>query len=262
MPRSSHGGRHELGQNSLNHHPTIDQLVNLVATTTGPVLEIGSGDGALTRELVRLKRPLTAIDIDEHRVTHLRRSLPTIQVEQANVLRHPLDASVIVGNIPFHITTPILRKLLTPGLWRHAFLITQWEVARKRAGVGGSTMMTAQTAPWFTFTLHGRIPSSRFAPRPNVDGGILGISRRGSPLVPLTDRAAYERFVRTVFTGPGGRLTRIVQRATQMNASETGRAFHRAAIDPRDLPRDLDASQWAILWATARDNAHRRREGI
>nr|WP_231980838.1 hypothetical protein [Tessaracoccus coleopterorum] len=38
-------------------------------------------------------------------------------------------------------------------------LLTQWEVARKRCGIGGSTMLTAQTAPWFTFDLHGRVPS-------------------------------------------------------------------------------------------------------
>jgi 23S rRNA (adenine-N6)-dimethyltransferase len=253
MPRSSHGGRHELGQNFLTHRPTIDRIVGLVAATNGPILEIGAGDGALTRSLIELGRPLTAIDIDEHRVARLQRLLPTARIEQADVLRHPLTAPVIVGNIPFHITTPILRRLLTKGTWQQTFLLTQWEVARKRAGVGGSTMMTAQTAPWFTFTLHDRVPSWCFRPRPSVDGGILGISRRGSPLVPSSERATYERFVQAVFTGRGGKMERIIQGATRLNAADTRRALAQANVDQRSLPRDLDATQWATLWeATGR----------
>lgn len=256
MPRSSHGGRHELGQNFLNHRPTIDRITSLVGETLGPILEIGAGDGALTRALADLGRPLSAIDIDEHRVRRLRRTLPKIQVENADVLRHPLDTAVVVGNIPFHITTPILRRLLSVGTWRHAFLLTQWEVARKRAGVGHGTMMTAQTAPWFAFALHGRIPSSHFTPRPNVDGGLLGISRRGSPLLPYAERAAYERFVRAVFTGSGGKLARILQRAARLDADGARRALDSAQISKRSLPRDLDAAQWVALWdATQRSGS-------
>ena len=120
MPRSVHGGRHELGQNFLNHRPTIDRITRLVDGTSGPVLELGAGDGALTRELVRLGRPLTAIDIDEHRVRRLRRALPKVRIEHADATRYPLDAPVIAGNIPFHLTTPILRRLLASHGWQHA----------------------------------------------------------------------------------------------------------------------------------------------
>ncbi len=77
MSRSSHGGRHELGQNFLHHQPTIDRIAALVHGTSGSILEIGAGDGALTRALAGLGRPLTAIDIDEHRVRRLRKSVST-----------------------------------------------------------------------------------------------------------------------------------------------------------------------------------------
>lgn len=253
MPRSSHGGRHELGQNFLTHRPTIDRIAGLVAGTSGPILEIGAGDGALTRALACLDRPVTAIELDEHRARRLRRALPSVEVEHADALRHPLRAAVVVGNIPFHLTTPILRRLLTTGDWRHAFLLTQWEVARKRAGVGGGTMMTAETSPWFAFALHGRVPSAFFVPQPSVDGGILGIRRRDSPLVPHRERAAYEGFVQAVFTGSGGTMARVVGRAARLDADRTRRALDRARIDPRSLPRDLDAERWAALWAGIRD---------
>lgn len=253
--RSAHGGRHELGQNFLTHRPTIQAIVELVAATRGPILEIGAGGGALTVPLSALDRDLLAIDIDEHRVRALRRRLPRVRVEQADALRHPLDRAVLVGNVPYHLTTPILRRLLTRGRWSDAILLTQWEVARKRAGVGGGTMMTAQAAPWFEFSLRGRVPARHFTPMPSVDGGILCIRRRDAPLVPPKDRGAYERFVREMFTGRGSGLTALLQRGGGMSRPQSRAALADLGIAPDRLPRDLGAQQWAGLWrhVAARD---------
>ncbi|HMO09915.1 MAG TPA: rRNA adenine N-6-methyltransferase family protein, partial [Actinotalea sp.] len=205
-----------------------------------------------THALAGLGRPLTSIEIDEHRVTRLRRALPQVRIDQADALRHPLTTAVVVGNIPFHITTPILRRLVTTGTWQHAFLLTQWEVARRRAGVGRGTLMTAQAAPWFTFDLHGRVPSWCFTPRPGVDGGVLSITRRGSPLVPPRERTAYDRFVRAVFTGSGGTVEHILRRATPLSTAAVRGSLRRAGVSSGSLPRDLDARQWAALWAATR----------
>ncbi|WP_309104668.1 23S ribosomal RNA methyltransferase Erm [Microbacterium sp.] len=248
MPRSLHGGRHELGQNFLTHRPTLGRIITLVSATTGPILELGAGDGALTRPLADLGRPLTAVDIDEHRVRRLRASLPRVRVVAADATRHPLDTDVIVGNIPFHLTTPILRRLLTSTGWRQAVLLTQWEVARKRAGVGGSTLLTAQSAPWFEFRLEGRVPAWGFSPQPSVDGGLLSISRRGSPLVTPPDRRRYDAFVRAAFTGRGSNLASIVARAAGADAHAARRALTRAGASRARLPRDLHGEQWAALW--------------
>ncbi|MEJ1088093.1 23S ribosomal RNA methyltransferase Erm [Microbacterium sp. Mu-80] len=252
MPRSLHGGRHELGQNFLIHRPTLHRITELVRSTSGPILELGAGDGALTRPLSTLRRPLTAIDIDEHRVERLRGRLPHVRVERADALQHPLDAPVIVGNIPYHLTTPVLRRLLAAPGWQHAVLLTQWEVARKRVGVGGGTMMTAQSAPWFEFELCGRVSAEYFRPRPSVDGGLLSITRRGSPLVAYAQRRAYEHFVRGVFTGRGAGLTSVVARTARLGMPAAKRALGEAGIDPRSLPRDVTARQWADLWGRLR----------
>lgn len=248
MPRSTHGGRHELGQNFLTHQPTISTITTLVAATHGPILELGAGDGALTRPLARLGRSITAVDIDEHRAARLRRSLPGVTVEHADALTVSLDSPVIVGNIPFHLTTPIMRRLLTTGTWGEAVLLTQWEVARKRCGVGGSTMLTAQTAPWFSFTLHGRVPAAGFRPRPSVDGGVIGLRRRTIPLVPTGHRVRYEHFVRAMFTGRGGTLDRIVQHVTRVPHGQVRAALRDAGLVAKALPRDITPEQWATLW--------------
>lgn len=249
--RSVHGGPHELGQNFLIHRPTIHSIVDLVAATEGPILEIGAGDGALTFPLAGLGRDLVAIDVDEHRVRTLRRRLPSVCVQQADALRHPLDLPVLVGNVPYHLTTPILRRMLSRRAWRHAILLTQWEVARKRAGVGGGTMMSAQAAPWFEFGLHGRVPARHFRPTPSVDGGILSVTRRGSPLVDPRDRAAYERFVREMFTGAGRGLVALVQRSGGLSRAQARAVVGELGIADHRLPRDLRPEQWAGLWRGA-----------
>ncbi len=248
--RSVHGGRHELGQNFLVHTPTIDRIVALVEKTDGAILEIGAGGGALTAGLAELGRNLTAIDIDERRIAELRRAHPAVRVEHADALRHPLAAPVIAGNIPFHLTTPILRRLLQRPAWSHSVLLTQWEVARKRAGVGGGTLLTAQSAPWFEFHLHGRVPARAFRPMPSVDGGILSITRRGSPLVPAGERRAYERFVGDVFTARGRGMVAILATVLRLSAPAARQTLSATGIRPASLPRDLDAAQWARLWSS------------
>lgn len=258
-PRSHSGGRHELGQNFLTHRPTLRRMSDLAAQTEGSILEIGSGDGALTRHLAALGRDLVAVDIDRRRVDRLRARLPGVTAVHADALAVPFDRAVIVGNVPFHLTTPILRRLLQSPGWRHAILLTQWEVARKRAGVGGSTMMTAQASPWFAFTLHGRVPARHFRPMPVVDGGILSVRRRPTPLVDMAERHRFESFVGDLFRHPGNGMRQILRRAG-FAPGVADLALRSAGVDRAALPRDLDPEQWAALWRGLRGqkSAHRR----
>ncbi|RJQ80279.1 23S ribosomal RNA methyltransferase Erm [Pseudonocardiaceae bacterium YIM PH 21723] len=240
-------GRHEHGQNFLTDHRTIARVVDLVADTYGPILEIGPGSGALTLPLCSLGRPITGVEIDERLAAALRgRSAATIV--RADFLRYRLPSTphVIVGNLPFHRTTAILRRLLHSPQWTNSVLITQWEVARRRAAVGGASMMTAQWWPWFEFGLRARIPASAFRPSPGVDGGLLTIDRRADPLVPDGQRARYRDLVHAVFTGTGRGLERILAR--QLSRREVHRWLTDQRIRPAALPRDLDAGQWAALY--------------
>lgn len=204
MARSIRSGAHELGQNYLHHRGTIDLMLERIDRTEGSILEIGPGRGALTHQLASRARPLRAVDLDEHNIAFLRKSLPDVTFEHADVLQTTITERVVVGNLPFHLTTPILRKLLAGSTWQHAILLVQWEVARKRAGIGGATMLTAQSAPWYEFTLASRVPARHVRPVPSVDGGVLLIHRRPVPLVPTERRRDYERFVKSVFTLAAG----------------------------------------------------------
>lgn len=247
-------GRHEHGQNFLTDQRTIQRVVNLVAQTRGPILEIGPGRGALTLPMQKSRRPLTAVEIHprlaEALQQHLRSGNRVINADFLNY-RMPKTPHTMVGNLPFHLTTAILRKLLYDQHWSTAILLTQWEVARRRAGVGGSSMMTAQWVPYYTFALEGRVPGRAYSPVPSVDAGILTVSRRAEPLVPWSQRRAYAGFVHAVFTGPGRGMAQILRCVLGCSRDEVGRLCAAAGIRAAALPKQLSALQWAALWRNA-----------
>jgi 23S rRNA (adenine-N6)-dimethyltransferase len=253
MVHPTHGGRHELGQNFLVDRSVIAAFADLVVRTTGPIVEIGAGDGALTLPLSRSGRRITAVEIDPERARRLARRVPAhVEVVVADVLRFAFvpEQHVVVGNLPFHLTTSVLRRLLEAEHWHTAVLLVQWEVARRRAGVGGATMLTAAWWPWFGFALHARVPARAFRPMPSVDGGLLTMTRRGTPLIEGR-RAPYQDFVRRVFTGPGRGVGEILDRTGRFARPALREWLRTERLAPYALPKDLTADQWAALWRLA-----------
>lgn len=250
------GGRHELGQNFLVDRRVIADVVELAAAMPHPIVEFGPGSGALTRPLARLGRPLTAIELDGERVERLRREFGrSVEIVHGDVLqrRPPRHPHVVVGNLPFHLTTAILRRLLGESEWSAAVLITQWEVARRRCGVGGASMLTVQWAPWYRFELRRRVPASAFRPRPSVDAGLFTIERRAEPLVDLRERRDYQRFVAEVFQGRGaGLVQRLGRSSAGLDRGRIKRWLRDADLPADTPPGRVGAEQWAELWRLAR----------
>lgn len=257
-----HSGRHENGQNFLSDRRIVREVVRLVADTTGPIIEVGAGSGALTGPLSRLGRPLTALEIDEGLAARLRRDLGgSADVIAADFLHHrlPLTPHVLVGNLPFHQTTAMLRRILHAPAWTDAILLVQWEVARRRAGVGASTMMTAQWTPWVTFTLGRRVPAAAFTPRPGVDGGLLVIARRADPLLPDADRRRYQAMVHRVHTARGRGLAAMLASATSLATTRQASGWLRErGMDAHAVPGALDAGAWVDLYRTTGTSPPRR----
>jgi 23S rRNA (adenine-N6)-dimethyltransferase len=241
--RRSVGGGPELGQNLLTDPRIAARVAALVPP--GPVLELGAGRGALTRLLAERPHPLTAVELDPRGVARLRRILgPRADVVQADMLRFRLTGPHhVVSNVPFGITTPLLRHLLDQRAWMTAVLMLQWEVARKRAAVGGTTLLTASWWPWYVFELAGRVPAAAFRPRPSVDAGILVLRRRDRPLLDDAERAAYQRLVRLAFSGD-----RLLP---TLRGLPGARRWARREIGPSARPRDLTADQWVALLGAA-----------
>jgi 23S rRNA (adenine-N6)-dimethyltransferase len=177
---------------------------------------------------------------------------------RADFLRYrlPQTPHVIVGNLPFHLTTAILRRILHGPGWTDAVLLVQWEVARRRAAIGGATMMTAQWWPWFEFGLVQRVSADSFQPRPSVDGGVLTVRRRTEPLVNARHRRSYQSTVHRVFTGRGNGIAQILDRRLPRRVARQW--LRDNAIRACALPRDLDARQWVDLFTVTGDGLSNR----
>lgn len=197
--------RRRLGQNFLR--PEIaDRLVAEAGFRRGElVVEVGAGPGPLTLALARRAVDVIAVELDPVWAKRLRDlvrrvAAARVRVVEANVLSLPLPARSfrVIGSLPFGQTTSILRRLLDdPSVpLERADMIVQWEVARKRATVPPSTMLSTVWAPWWEFRLGRRIPATEFRPVPLVDAGVLVIRRRERPLLPLAMAGRYGDFVR------------------------------------------------------------------
>ncbi len=250
MSPRSNAGRHEHGQNFLVDQAVISSILAEVAAATGPLLEIGGGGGAVTTRLAATGRPLTVVEIDDRWVRRLRRSLPAhVDVVHDDYLRvrHPRGPHVVVASLPFHLTTAMLRRLLGEREWTHAVLLVQWEVARRRAGVGGATLLTAQWWPWYDFTLLRRVPLRAFSPSPSVDGGLLRIDRRPVPAV--RERREFQRFAQRVFTGSGSGVPEVLRCSGFFAPRVLAAWLDRRGIGAGHLPKDLRRQDREELWA-------------
>ncbi|HWF16268.1 MAG TPA: rRNA adenine N(6)-methyltransferase family protein [Acidimicrobiales bacterium] len=198
--------RRRLGQNFLR--PDLaDELVAGAAFAAGDhVIEIGAGRGALTYALARRGVRVVALEKDPHWAASLRhdvrrRALDHIRVVCCDALDYPMPRRPfrIVGSLPFGATTAILRHLLDDpdSALVRADLIVQWEVARKRAVMPPSTLLSATWAPWWTFDIGRRIPAASFRPMPSVDAAMLRVSRRNPPILPPQMAGPYASFVRS-----------------------------------------------------------------
>jgi 23S rRNA (adenine-N6)-dimethyltransferase len=197
--------RRSLGQNFLR--PDLaDQLVADAAFSAGDhVVEIGAGRGALTHALARQGVHVVALEKDPHWATSLRRDLVgrgghDVRVVCCDVLdyRLPRRPFRVVGSLPFGTTTAILRHLLDDpdSALVRADLIVQWEVARKRAHMPPSTLLSTTWAPWWSFDVSRRIPASAFRPVPSVDAAVLRVTRRDPAILPSHMAGPYASFVR------------------------------------------------------------------
>jgi len=247
--------RRVLSQNFLVDRRAIDALVDGSGAGDGDlVIDIGAGNGLISAALVRRGAHVLAIERDPSLAERLRAKFatwPAVTVVEADVLETPLPAGPfrVVANIPFGITTKILRRLLDSDGLARADVIVQAEVARKRGTGGRGTLLNACWEPWFEFGTGARIAATAFRPRPRVDAAVLIVTRRSRPLVDPESRQDYVDFVTAVFEGArptvASALTREIRRARFAGlAQELGFGVNA-------LPSQLDVHQWAGLFHAA-----------
>ena len=101
---------------------------------------------------------------------------------------------------------------------------------------------------WFELEISRRLSRTAFAPPPSVDAAVLRVTRRARPLVPVTEHRAYRRLLEDGFGSPEP-LARGLRR--WLTPRQIRKLATTEGFDPHARARDLDAVQWAKLFALA-----------
>ncbi|MEV4542782.1 ErmE/ErmH/ErmO/ErmR family 23S rRNA (adenine(2058)-N(6))-methyltransferase [Micromonospora echinaurantiaca] len=245
--------RRVLSQNFLADPAAIARLVRAARPDSDRlVLEVGAGRGQLTRPLAARCRRLIAYEVDPVAGADLAAvcaALPTATHRQADFLATdpPPEPFEVVGNIPWSLTSAVVRWCLAAPTLRAATLLTQLEYARRRSGdYGRWTQLTVLTWPEFGWRLVGRVPRTAFRPVPRVDAGILRLERRPEPLLPPAALPAYRRMVTTGFDGVGGSLAASLAR--HHPRARLAAALRATRLDPATPVGHVWPEQWLVLF--------------
>lgn len=242
--------RRLLSQNFLADPDTARWFVRLSGVSADDlVVEVGPGEGAITRFLAPTARRVIAHELDprlaERLADRYRDPDKGVRVVHGDFTRSrpPREPFSVVGNIPYSRTSDIVRWCLEAPMLTSAVLVTQLEYARKRTGAYGRwSLVTVLSWPWWSWRLAGRIDRNRFRPAPRVDAGVLVLGRRTEPLVPVGRRAQYRRMVELGFGGVGGSLSASLSR--EFPAGRVGDALRSAGVDTGTPVGLVRPDQW------------------
>jgi 23S rRNA (adenine-N6)-dimethyltransferase len=241
------------GRHALRSRAFADELVRDAGILPGTLaLDLGAGCGALTRALADADAHVRAVELDPAALQELRTRFggdPRVEVvaDDATLVPLPVEPFTVVANLPFAAGTAILRRLLgDPGVaLTQLDAIVEWGLAAKRTAVWPSTLLGCTWGAWYELSLVRRVPRACFAPPPSVDAAVLRAVRRPEPLVAPEEGAGFEALLQRAFAARTS-LDRILPRRL------VHRVAHELGFDPRAAARDLDARQWARLYAAGR----------
>ena len=163
-----------LSQNFLIDPNTIDKIVNSTSPhSTETILEIGPGRGAITRKLASQVNQLIAVEKDRDLIEDLT-DIPNAKIFEGDILEYDLEQlsqyapMKVVSNLPYHITSKILKKLaLHKNLFSSIYVMVQEEFAT-RLMLPPETTLTAFINAHYTVKRLFNISKHCFHPKPNV----------------------------------------------------------------------------------------------
>src|SRR5512140_532875 len=189
-----------LGQHFLRQPALLARIANAIGAGPGDVvLEIGPGEGGLTQALLDRGAVVVAIERDERMLEPLRRRFASreLVVVQADALEADWSELVrpwtslgsrwiVVGNIPYYITSPLLEKALSPPMPDSVTFLVQQEVADRITAAAGADSYGALSVNIQAVAEGERlftVGRGAFAPAPKVDSAVLRLVPRAKPLV-------------------------------------------------------------------------------
>ncbi len=203
------------------------------------LLEVGAGLGFLTRFLVRSQKRVLAVEKDRRMLPHLRRVVPEAEVVEADILQYepPQEKGVLVGNLPYQLTSPILEWWFSHPQLVGAVVVVQREVGQRIASPPGSRAygrlsVLLQSVAEVEFVRE--IPPEAFRPPPEVWSALVRVRRVREAREP-----EFYELVKICFRYRRKTLRRILRDA--FGAEQVAEALGWAERRPETLrPEDFD----------------------
>lgn len=258
-----------LGQNFIVD-PNI--LSNIVAASdideNTNVIEVGPGIGALTEHLARASKEVIAFEIDDRLLPVLADTLSpydNVSIVHSDVLKIDLQQTlpemidldeplVVVANLPYYITTPIIMHFLeTPVRIDGLTIMMQKEVAERITAAPGSKAygsLSIAIQYYMEAEVAFIVPKTVFIPQPNVDSAIIKLTRRATPSVKVKNEKSFFALVRSAFVQRRKTLWNnllIRYGKEDVIREKLIQALETANIDPKRRGETLSLAEFARL---------------
>ena len=255
--------KQSLGQNFLYDEALLASLAAEAGVTKDEdVLEIGPGCGSLTKHLCENAGRVLAIELDERLIPLLRAFLDqykNLTVVQGDVMALNLPEVTkdlkrpfaVVANIPYYITTPLIKLLLTGGLpVSRLALMVQREVADKILANPGDEAW-GPLSILCRFLCEPRlaldVPAEMFTPPPKVDSAFVVLPLRDRPAVEVKDREMFFRVAGAAFALRRKTMVNNLCASFRMDREEALRVMAEAGLDEKIRGEKLTLEEIARL---------------
>jgi 16S rRNA (adenine1518-N6/adenine1519-N6)-dimethyltransferase len=249
----------KLGQNFLQDPFALDSITSAAEISpTDTVLEIGPGLGSLTRHLAESASRVIAVELDRDLIPPLRdvtAAYDNIRIVHGDILTlSPKDLGLepdylVVANIPYYITSAIIRHLLESDLTpRRIVLTVQKEVAKRICAEPGDMSLLALSVQVYgkpRITKH--IPAGAFFPPPRVDSAVLCIDIYPSPQIEPELLDTFFKLIKAGFSQKRKTLRNSLSGGLHIPTSEAEELLNEADIDPMRRAETVSIEEWAIL---------------
>lgn len=267
MPRPSYPGQPPRAKKSLGQNFLIDANIQrkiVDALDPGPddeVMEIGPGQGALTRHLAARAGRLVLVELDDTLAARLQAEFaetPSVTVIHRDVLQVPLEEVSahpgrlkVIGNIPYNITTPILFGMLErrprP---RQIVLMIQKEVAERILAPPGSKTYGALAVGVRAVADAERVMNvgrNAFRPVPDVESAVIRIIPHDPPRVPPEDETALRTLTRFAFGQRRKQFQRILRDAYHLSPEQVEALAAETGMNLQARPESFPPEQFITL---------------
>ena len=251
--------RKSLGQHFLTDRRILGRIADaLHLTGSETVLEIGAGRGALTDILADRAGRLIAIEYDRALADILRLRYAKrghVLIAEADVLEISLGELaagpyVLVGNVPYYITTPILFHALVPPRADRSVYLVQKEVADRlcaRPGTKEYGALTVNVGAVARAESLFKVPAGAFNPPPKVDSAVVRITPLAEPLVTPAEERPFRLLVQGAFGMRRKQMRRVLRSLYSVSADVADAVLAATGIDPEVRPETLSPEQFAAL---------------